>query len=408
MPVHIERIRRDIENINTFNATPHKGITRLTFSEAYQGALAYIIGQLRKIGAHNTICRGGNLKGRLAGSQPQGPAVMMGSHLDTVVHGGRFDGTTGVVAALEAARVIAEEGIFHRLPIDVVVFAEEEGSRFGWGLLGSSAWAGKFSHSRLNEIKDAEGVSYLEAMELAKLMPGDETILESEHLRAMLEVHIEQGITLEKQGISIGLVEAIVGIKHFEVTIEGRADHAGTTAMAHRFDALQGAVRIIAAVEDIALKSASKTVITAGTVNCEPGQVNVIPGRVKFSLDVRDADASALDSAVAQIQRVVERVCRDRHLIFDVAPKSESAPVSLSSSLIDLMEKMAREKQIKPLRMVSGAGHDAAIMAGLTDTGMIFLPSKDGRSHCPEEFTRMEDIKLGCDILLATVIELAS
>jgi allantoate deiminase len=224
----------------------------------------------------------------------------------------------------------------------------------------------------------------------------------------MLEVHIEQGITLEKQGISIGLVEAIVGIKHFEVTIEGRADHAGTTAMAHRFDALQGAVRIIAAVEDIALKSASKTVITAGTVNCEPGQVNVIPGRVKFSLDVRDADASALDSAVAQIQRVVERVCRDRHLIFDVAPKSESAPVSLSSSLIDLMEKMAREKQIKPLRMVSGAGHDAAIMAGLTDTGMIFLPSKDGRSHCPEEFTRMEDIKLGCDILLATVIELAS
>jgi len=200
MAVQIERIRCDIEKINAFNATPDNGITQLTFSKEYQGALAYIIEQLRKMEAHITICRGGNLKGRMAGSQPQGPAVMMGSHLDTVVKGGRFDGAAGVVAALEAARVIAEEGISHRLPIEVVVFAEEEGSRFGWGLLGSSAWTGKFSHSRLNEIKDAEGVSYQEAMELTKLMPDDETTLKSEHLRAMLEVHIEQGITLQKLG----------------------------------------------------------------------------------------------------------------------------------------------------------------------------------------------------------------
>jgi len=178
--------------------------------------------------------------------------------------------------------------------------------------------------------------------------------------------------------------------------------------MNHRFDALQGAVRIIATVEDIALKSASKTVITVGNVICEPGQTNVIPGRVKFSLDVRDADASALDSAVVQIKQVVVMVCHDRHLKFDVAPKSETAPVHLSGSLIDLMEKKVRERQLEPLRMVSGAGHDSAVMAGLTEAGMIFLPSKDGRSHCPEEFTCMEDIGLSCEILLATVIELAS
>jgi allantoate deiminase len=238
---------------------------------------------------------------------------MLGSHLDTVVNGGRFDGLAGVVSALETARVIVEDGIAHRLPLDVVVFAEEEGARFGRGLLGSSVWTGAIDRARLQEIKDDDGVSYLEAMALAGLTVDDQDRLEPANLRAMLEVHIEQGATLEKKGKRIGLVEAIVGINQFEVTIEGMANHAGTTAMAHRLDALQGAVRIIAAVEDIALRTAA-----------------------------------------------------------------------------------------------SGAGHDTAVMAGLTESAMIFLPSKDGRSHCPEEFTSPEDIKLGCELLLATAIELST
>ena len=408
MPVQMQRIQRDLEKINAFNATPDQGITRLTFSTEYQGALAYIVEQMKKIDAQVTTTKGGNLKARLVGSQLDGPAVMMGSHLDTVVNGGRFDGTAGVVAALEAARVIAEDGISHRLPIDVVVFAEEEGSRFGWGLLGSSAWTGKIQNTLLSEIKDGEGISYREAMEMAALGPEDDTILESADARAMLEVHIEQGATLEKLRKTIGLVEAIVGIKHFEVTINGIADHAGTTAMNHRFDALQGAARIISAVEDIALNSTTNTVITVGKINCEPGQTNVIPGRVKFSLDVRDADPAALESTAGLVRQVLYSVCRDRGLSFDIIPKSESAPVKLSDALIDLMEKKAREKQLEPLRMLSGAGHDSAVMAGLTETGMIFLPSRDGRSHCPEEFTDIKDIILSCEILLSTALELAA
>lgn len=407
MTVKIDRIQRDLEQINAFNATPDRGITRLTFSKEYQRAQAYVIEQLRQIDARISISHGGNLKGRIAGSQSRGPAVMLGSHLDTVVNGGRFDGLAGVVSALETTRVIVEDGIAHRLPLDVVVFAEEEGARFGRGLLGSSVWTGAIDPAGLKEIRDEDGVSYLEAMALAGLTVDDQNRLEPANLRAMLEVHIEQGATLEKKGKRIGLVEAIVGINQFEVTIEGMANHAGTTAMAHRLDALQGAVRIIAAVEDIAPRTAAGTVVTVGKVVCDPGQSNVIPGRVRFSLDVRDADAAAIESAVAQIIQVADRVCNDRGLTFKITPGTRAAPVALSGALIELMDHKAAEMQIKPLRMASGAGHDTAVMAGLTDSAMIFLPSKDGRSHCPEEFTSPEDIKLGCELLLATVIELS-
>jgi len=407
MTVNPDRIRRDIENINAFNATPGKGITRLTFSPEYQGALNYVIDQFNQFGAAVSICPGANVRGRFSGSDANAPAVMMGSHLDSVVNGGRFAGVVGVVAALEAARSLVENDVRHRLPVDVVIFAEEEGSRFSRGLLGSSLWTGRLEMDQLNCIADANGVTYPAAMAQAGLNVTENSLLRPPDLAAMLEVHIEQGAVLEESGHRIGLVEAIAGIQQLNITIKGTADHAGTTPMASRRDPLQAAARIIIAIDEIARHTGAHTVATVGRIACEPAQVNVIPGRVRFSVDVREADKKLLDSAVAEIEQTVQDICHARQLAIEFSRLSEAEPVVLADGIIDLLEQKSRECDITPLRMISGAGHDTALVAGLTPAGMIFVPSRDGLSHCPQEFTRIEDIALGCEILLAAVVELA-
>jgi allantoate deiminase len=407
MGIRKERIQKDLEAVNAFNATPGKGITRFTFSKEYQAALSYVVEELQRIGVKGTFTPGGNLRGRLPGSAPSGPSVMMGSHLDSVAQGGRFDGTAGVVAALEAARAIREEELAHRLPIDLVVFAEEEGGRFGWGLLGSSAWSGRMTADQLARIKDREGVSYPEALESAGIRIGDSSMLTIHSLKAMLELHIEQGSILESRNAVIGVVEAIVGIKQIIVTIEGSVDHAGTTPMDLRRDAMQGAARIIAAVETVGRQEGEGGVATVGQVLCEPGQANVIPGLVRFSVDLRHSDESRLEAMAAAIVYVAENLSKARNLRCHVEVKAEAEPVKMSPEICDLVEKIAREKGVEPVRMASGAGHDTGIIAKICDAGMIFVPSQGGRSHCAEEFTKVEDIALGAEILLETVLELA-
>jgi len=408
MTINPERIRRDIENINAFNATPGNGITRQTFTVEYQSAVNYVLDQFSQFGATVSICPGGNVRGRFCGSDINAPAVMMGSHLDSVANGGQFDGVVGVVTALEAARCMVEDKIPHRLPVDVVVFPEEEGSRFGRGLLGSSIWAAKLGTDRLSSITDTNGVTYLEAMAQAGLTVSDNRLLKPSDLAAMLEVHIEQGAVLEKRGHRIGLVEAIAGIQQINITITGTADHAGTTPMEDRADPLQAAARIIIAIDEIARSTGRHTVATVGRIICEPAQVNVIPGRVSFSVDVRDPDKKLLESAVAAIHRTLESICSERQLGVKFDRLSEAEPVVLSAGILDLLEEKSRDKNTTPFRMISGAGHDTALIAELTKAGMIFVPSRDGLSHCPQEFTRLEDIALGCEILLAAVVELAA
>lgn len=409
MEVQIGRVKKDIDAINEFNATPGKGITRLTFSQEYEKARSYIVEELRKIGAKVSITVAGNVRGRLEGSDKGKPAVMLGSHIDSVYQGGRFDGVVGVISALEAARVIVEKNIAHRYPIDVVVFAEEEGSRFGSILMGSRSWAGKLRLDERSQLKDRQGISYLKAMRQMNITPEDENILSPEQIKAMLELHIEQSVVLESKGLKIGVVEAIAGIRQFLVTINGVSNHAGATPMNLRFDALQGAAEIISAVEDIAIHQAGKnTVATVGFLKCEPGQANVIPGRVQFTLDIRDTDSSSLDATAGKIMTLIANTCQDRGLTCNLELRSNTPPVVLSKKMVHLIERVARKRKIQTLRMISGALHDSSVLAELTDVGMIFIPSKDGRSHCPEEFSDIEDINLGANVLLETAIELAT
>jgi allantoate deiminase len=404
----MDRIQKDIDAINSFNATPGNGVTRLTWSPEYVSAYRYVIDELEKIGARVTICRGGCIRGRLSGVDPSFPAVMTGSHLDTVRNGGRFDGVAGVVSALEAVRVVAENSISHRHPIDLVVFPEEEGSGFGAVLGGSSLWTGATAPAGINRLKNSEGMTFEEAMKSAGVSVEDDSILSPGEVKAMLELHIEQSVVLDREAVKVGIIESIAGLKWCDLVVEGTANHAGGTPMAYRRDALQGAARIIAGLERIAEKRMGvDTVGTCGRIQVNPGTVNVIPGRVEMTFDLRDSDSENLRRMVKKVDALARRVCRQRELGFQMSERVTVDPVKIPRSLVDLIRRNSEKRGITTRAMMSGALHDSCKLAGLTDIGMIFVPSKDGRSHCPEEWTDPEDIRLGADVLLDTIIELA-
>ncbi len=403
-----DRIKRDLDFVNAHTTTPGQGITRLTWSPEYMAAYDYVIQEMKKIGAQVTICRAGCIRGRLAGSDPDKPAVMSGSHIDTVIKGGQFDGTVGTFAALEAARIIVQEKVSHSHPIDIVVFPEEEGSRFGIGLGASSAWTGGIELEKLFTAQDPEGVSYREAMEAAGVVVEDDSLLQSEKIKNMLEIHIEQSIVLDKEGLSIGVIESIAGLRWFNMVIEGTANHAGGTPMAYRNDAFQGAVRIIAEAENLATnKMGPHTVCTCGFVNIEPGSANVIPGRAEMIFDMRDSDMDNLTRLPRQLEAFAGEVCRERGLGLEMKERITVPAVAIKPYLSEMLLEKAKGRGIKAKGMMSGALHDSCKLADLTDIGMIFVPSVDGRSHCPEEWTEWEDIKLGADILLDAIIELS-
>ncbi|KYC45630.1 MAG: allantoate amidohydrolase [Candidatus Methanofastidiosum methylothiophilum] len=406
MKVNAKRIEKDIEEINKFNSTPGQGISRATFTQEYMGAIGYIFKELEKIGAEIKIMRGGNIRARLEGTVKDAPSVMIGSHIDSVFQGGKFDGVVGTVTSLEVIRTISENKVFHKNPIDFVIFVEEDGSRFSSVLLGSRIWTGKVKEEEISKIIDKEGISYREAMTESGLIPEDNSILEGRKIKAMIEPHIEQSLVLESQGLSIGIVETIAGIKQLEVTIEGVSNHAGATPMNLRNDALCGVAEIILNAEMIASQNRT-SVATVGLVEVTPGKTNIIPGKVRFTLDIRDKDDVTLNEISDKILKSIEVSCKNRGLSDTIKLASYTKPVLLSKKIVEIIENSAKNQGIDTLRMISGAVHDSSVIAELTDVGMIFVPSRGGRSHCPEEYTPLKDIEIAANILLESVIELS-
>ncbi|HNZ87239.1 MAG TPA: M20 family metallo-hydrolase [Methanofastidiosum sp.] len=406
MRVNPKRIEKDIEEINKFNSTPNLGTTRSTFTKEYIGAIRYIIKELEQIGADIQTMKGGNLRARFHGSEKNAPSVMIGSHVDSVFQGGMYDGVMGTVAALEVVRIISENNILHKNPIDFVVFAEEDGSRFSSVLLGSRIWSGKVKDEDLKMITDKDGTSYLDAMKKSGLTPNDEKLMDGTKIKAMIEPHIEQSLVLESKGIPIGIVEVIAGIKQLEITIEGVSNHAGATPMNLRNDALCGAAEIILNAERIASENGT-SVATVGLVETLPGKTNIIPGKVKMTLDIRDKNDVVLNEIADKIIKSIETACNSRKLKYNIKHASYTKPVLLSKKIAKIIEIAAKSQGIETLRMVSGAVHDSSVVAELTDVGMIFVPSKNGRSHCPEEYTDIEYIEMAANILLQSVIELS-
>lgn len=410
MDASLERIMRRIERIAEFTATPGQGSTRTTYTPEFEKALSFIVAECEAMGLKPEVDGFGNLRCRLAGREADAPCVMTGSHVDTVINGGAYDGVLGVVAGLEVLSVLVDHGVTPDVPVELVVFAEEEGVTFDLPLAGSKAMTGRFAVDAMKTRRaNTDGRSYYETLVDYGLDPETipASVLKPGEVGAMLELHIEQCIILEHEQLQVGIVERIAGSYNYIVEVEGVANHAGATPMALRQDALVGAARMIKEIQaEASAEGRDAAVATVGRISCRPNASNVIPSGVEFSVDVRDTDADRLGPRMDEILESIERIAEDRNLRVTARKTGDNAPIALSRSIADILEDCARERGFSYKRMHSGALHDAAVMAEVAETCMVFVPSRDGRSHAPEEFTEPADIECGVQLIVDAVTKL--
>ena len=402
---NMERLRRDIEALSEITDHRADGYTRISFSEEDRMARTHIRELMEKEAELNVrIDAAANLIGYRAG-QPQMPCIMIGSHLDTVPGGGRFDGIAGVVAGLELARRFKEEKIELDHPLEVVAFLAEEPSPFGISTIGSRAMSGKLNKNDLLNTTDSEGRTLFDAI---RHMGGDPDHIGNaqrtgEDILINLELHIEQGPLLYKKGIEIGIVTGIAGIYRGRLEILGRMDHAGTTPMNERKDALTAAAEIILALERIC-GQIEGMVGTVGTLEIYPSAANVVPSKVILGMEFRCLKQDKLESALAEFKSSVDRIRLKRKIDIKADIRPSSSPVQFDQKIIAQLAGACRESEIPYLELSSGAGHDASHLAEVAPTGMLFIPCKEGRSHCPEEWSEFEHIGRGVEVLANTIL----
>lgn len=405
MPISAERIQNDITAIARFTETPGAGASRPTFSRAWRQARDYVQAQLESAGCKVRIDASGNLHARPNAISWDAPAWMSGSHLDTVPHGGDYDGVVGVVTPLEVLRT-AKDDLKIAIPLELVVWAEEEGTTFGLGMIGSRAFVGELTLDQLAALKNSAGQSFLDAGAPHGLVI-DQILtdrLKPATVIGLIEVHVEQGPALWNEGARAGLVSGIAGRRQYRCEMLGAANHAGSTSMRDRRDALAGSAEAIVAIEKLANDMAHDTVITVGQINCEPNAINVIVQKAVFTIDFRSPLTALLASGDQGIRRSIEQIARRRHLEHVLSVTESQVAVELDPRVCSKMRKSAERWRIEPVvDATSGALHDAAILASRVPTAMLFVPSRDGISHNPDEFSRIEDIAAAATILLETV-----
>jgi len=397
-----KRVNGHLLALSRFGKNPEGGVTRVAYSDVDLQGRAYVIQLMRDAGLDVVIDAAGNIVGRRAGADPGKKPIVVGSHIDSVPQGGNYDGDVGSMAAIEVAQSLAEQGVALRHPLEVVIFQNEEG-----GTVGSMAITAGLSNDDLARTAHSgatvrEGIRRIggdpDRLAQAIRKPGD--------IAAYLELHIEQGGILDAEDVDIGVVEGIVGIKWWDVTIEGSANHAGTTPMAQRRDALLAAARYVDAVNRVARARPGRQVATVGRIQAFPGAYNVIPGKVATSLEIRDLDASVIDAIRQDVQREVELIAQDTGTTFTFTLTSDTVPAPTDTRVRRTIDEAAARLGLRRKSMPSGAGHDAQEMARLGPIGMIFVPSVGGISHSPREFTRPEDITNGTNVLLHAILGL--
>jgi hydantoinase/carbamoylase family amidase len=407
----VTRLDDAIAELATYNDDPAAGgMTREVYTPTYAAALERVTGWMEELGLAVRLDAVGNLFGRWEGAEPGAPCVLTGSHVDTTLNAGRYDGVVGVLGAIEAVRRLQAEGFVPRRPVELVAWAGEE-PRFGTGCVGSRAAAGALSRADLDALRDRGGVSMAQALRDAGLDPDRlaEAEIDPATVHALVELHIEQGAVLEASGDEIGIVEAIAAPHDFTLVLRGAATHAGATPMGLRRDALAGAAEVVLAVERAARGSASGTTVgTVGVVRARPGAVNVVPGDVELDVDVRDSDAAAREAVVDEILTAAREITGARGLALDVVPIVEDVPVACSPDVVAAVEAAAAEAGARARRMISGAYHDAMILGARVPIGMIFVPSAGGLSHHPDEFTGSGDLDRGVQVLAGTLARLAA
>ncbi len=387
------RIAEDLETLKQFTATPGNGCTRLPFTKEAREAVNFLKKTMEEIGLDVREDAAGNVIGILKGENPELPCVMMGSHYDSVVNGGDYDGIAGVVSAIEVARQLKLKGTKLKRNFVVVGFCDEEGMRFGTGYFGSGAIMGNRDAQYCKRFKDKDGISIYDAMKSYGLDP--EKVTEAKWPKGsignFLELHIEQGPVLDTENIEIGLVDCIVGIQRYMVTVLGRADHAGTTPMNMRMDAVDAATKVISKIPDWAREKADGTVATTGYINTIPGGMNIVAEKVEFTVDIRSRNNDNINDIANRIRAALDREVKAMGGSYTIDTKLVITPVNLSEEMLKIMEESCKLHKFTYKYLPSGAGHDALEIGQVLPTVMLFVPSKDGRSHCPVEFTKYSE-----------------
>lgn len=404
------RVAADLDALAAIGRVGETGVCRLAFTAEDLEARAYVIHRMRHAGLQVSVDAFGNIFGRRQGLLDGLGAVMFGSHIDTTTLGGQFDGTVGVVGALEVMRLVTDHDLAFPRSLVTVVFAAEESSRFGVALLGSRATAGRITPEDLRRLQDREGVTLWQALERAGLLPAEvgSCVMPKGAVRAYLELHIEQSRVLESGGHRIGVVTGIAAPTRGIVTVHGQADHSGGTPMAMRRDALTAAAEAILQLERLAQdESLPGTVATVGTIDVRPGALNTIPGEVRFGVDIRSIDTMCKRRTGESFRASLTRIARARRVSIDFVITADDDPSHLAPSVIATIGEACRAVGVEPHYMVSGATHDAQEVAKFAEAGMIFVPSRAGISHAPEEYTSIEEICLGIEVLAESVRRLA-
>jgi hydantoinase/carbamoylase family amidase len=398
MPINPIRISQDIELIAGFNEeNPAVGFSRPTFSKSWRKARDYIIAQAEAAGCKTRIDAFGNVHARQKNLDWNARAWLSGSHLDSVPTGGKFDGVVGVVCPLEVLRSAKDSG--QSLPLELIIFAEEEGTTFGLGMIGSRLWTGALQASQIEGFLNKAGQNFIQAGESSGVKPANflADFFNPNHYLGLIEIHIEQGPAMWENRISLAVVTAISGRRQYQAELKGVPNHAGSTPMKYRSDALTAAAAIIIDIERLTTKLSADTVATVGRIECQPNAINVIPGSVRFTIDLRSPNPDDLKSGHQLIHQMIrESSAKEANLV-----NTEDQPVvEMDPAIVDQLIRGIGESAAVT---VSGALHDAAILAPHLPTAMLFIASRDGISHNPAEFSRLEDITAAARVLERTV-----
>ncbi|PKG21619.1 Zn-dependent hydrolase [Niallia nealsonii] len=397
-----ERLKESLERFADFGRTKNNGVTRLALSEQDIKVREYFRSCCEEIGMTITVDDMGCMYATLAGKEEKSP-IVMGSHLDTVKKGGRFDGVLGVAAGLEVVRTLVENNVQLRYPFTIVNYTNEEGARFEPSMMASGVLTGKFDKQIMMEKKDIDGITFKEALEKSGYDGEVENRLTE--AAAVLELHIEQGPVLEGESLTIGIVECVVGMVCYEITLTGESDHAGTTPMNVRKDALFAANNVISAFRSKLSNLDEDLVYTMGRMNLFPNIHTVIPNKVIFTIEARHKEP-AIMKQVEEIILGIEHSTSLEGCIMEMKKQWDRKTVWFDEELLESLEKSIASLGYSYKKMASGAGHDAQFVASICPTAMLFVPSLNGKSHCEEELTTWEDCEKGVNVMLETVLEI--
>ncbi len=404
--VDASTLQQYIEVLGAIGQQPEGGIVRPVYSPAWLEAREQLATFMHTAGldAHEDAM--GNLFGRLRGSD-ESHTILTGSHFDTVPLGGKFDGALGILAGIVALQALHENLGKPRRSLEVVALCEEEGSRFPAHCWGTKGILGLIDPAELDEVRDAQGIPVAEAMRAVGLAPERYREARRTDLEAFFELHIEQGRILFDEGIDLGIVTAITGLQHLWITVRGRADHAGTTPMDLRHDAMQGAAQMAVEITHLVEQTGRPAVVTMGKWDVKPGAVNVVPGEVSFSVDVRHPKEETLQDLITAIRAQCETIAQERNLSISIKITGKSLPCKMDPGLQAELVKAAEAFGATWKWLPSGAGHDSQIMARHLPTAMLFVPSVEGRSHSSTEYTTIEDAARGASGLATALSFLA-